>query len=1010
MGQIVIFRNGQAHLDLVSRGNRTVVSASQNKAILEDDSVTLRVASNSVLDIKVNDYFEVFGDFYRINQPPVVKKNNERSYEYDIVGQGVMFDLLRCKFFNADGTGFKTTFDFPIIGNLQLFLTVVANNMKRFSPLWEVGTIANSTETKTITFNSDSCLSALQKICQEFKTEFWVKSENGRFYIHTGQFGSTLPITFQYGKGKGLYSLSRKNVDEEGIINRLYVEGGSENIPADYRNFSEKLKFSNEGYIEDSTQIALEGLKEGSIEFSDIYPHRTGVISSVTSLTSFTDNSMDFDLNEREADGISTKYLVPGQTAKMHFNSGNLAGYQFEIAKYNHATKTFTIIPFDNGNGQVFPDANSGAFQFQAGDEYVLLDIYMPESYITNSENELLAKGKEQFYLAKQAKVAYDLEIADDYLSKLPKLPEIGDLIHIVDSALGIDKVIRVNAITRDFIDGGEWRNFRYKVTIADDYEIAFSSQMVLKVQEVKNFQSTLQLQQKTDGQVARNAYQFSKEFADNIVDNDGYYKAEKIRPLSIETKMISLGSRMQQFSIPDVLFFIENNNTSLRNTAGRLIHLTVTDNGAKTWDISANTINGISPNFNNIYAKANKNGKDATFVVSESAISVDSDPNYYYFEVGYLSSIIDGIRRIKTTYGFAQLNPSELSIGKIADPLGNNYIELLQDKINIKASVTFTGDSPALSQVQQRIDTSASNLQGQVNNAQNTANTALGNTQAQAANIDLLQHKTDFLTASTVQGNAIATGSLIVGNGLGANAGITGLGGNQDIFLWGGSDYSNRTKAPISLSRDGFLRVRNSAGQVIFEIGQKNGKAVFNIYNDAGNLVAEIGQAGIQFLNYVGESYTKYDARKIDAAWDEAAIARVIKNNIKYTFIDSSAPQLSEDNDWQLFNVELVVNSSLYHYSPGNNFESVGNQKYIGFYQSENKLGAKVADGIYVLYERMKVYKGNASAHDPRVLYPVESGSTYYFDGSYELQFTVYKMLNGQVSDSKVITISGYV
>ena len=107
--------------------------------------------------------------------------------------------------------------------------------MLRFSSHWEIG-IYNNTDTKTITFGDDSCLSALQKICQEFKTDFWITSQNGKFIINTGNFGKTVPIVFEYGKNKGLYSLTRTNVDDNNIINRLYVFGGSENIPNEYRN------------------------------------------------------------------------------------------------------------------------------------------------------------------------------------------------------------------------------------------------------------------------------------------------------------------------------------------------------------------------------------------------------------------------------------------------------------------------------------------------------------------------------------------------------------------------------------------------------------------------------------------------------------------------------------------------------------------------------------------------------------------------------------------------------
>lgn len=731
MGKIVI-RNGSNHLDLVSRGKRTINSATQNKVILSDDSVTIRVQSNSVLDIKINDTFEVYGDVYRINQMPSVTKYNEMSYEYDIVGQGLMFDLLRCKFFNADGTGVKTTRDFPLTGTIEVFLLALKANMQRLSADWEIGTYLNA-ETKTITFSDDTCLSALQKICQEFKTEFWVKAEGGKFKIHTGNFGSTLPQTLQYGKGKGLYNLSRKNVNENGIINRLYVDGGTQNIPANYRGFSDRLKFSDAGYIEDAALIAEHGLKEGSIVFDDIYPHRTGVISAVNGVFKFSDASMDFDLNEKEADGITTKYLVAGQTAKVHFNTGNLAGYEFEIKSYNHATKEFEIIQFDNQNGQKFPDTNSAAFQFAVGDEYVLLDIVMPQTYITNAETQLQTKGNEQFALLKQAKVSYDLNVAEDFLKTLAIPLQIGDMVRVVDLALGIDKTLRVNQITRNFIQNGEVKDYDYKIVIADAYEIAQSSKFALEIVKVKT-----------------------------IIDRQ--------------------------------------------------------------------------------------------------------DQNQYW-------------------------------LGK---------------KIS-----------------------------------------------AEEARVIELENKTDFLTETAIENNAVATGSLIVGNGTGANAGITGIGDTDAVRFWAGASFAGRETANWLMRENGIEEqwiLYNGAIKLLRRRGFINGNYYDDLYNPAndtlakrtavingfiteqwynnGILVYEVGKNGIYYVSEVPESYAvslMKEVSSISEAPDELALD-FCKDGI----------YINQKTQWNSY--------SSYLYSAGQNAYSESNKQYEGYKTTDGNKYISIPDGTYVL------------------------------------------------------------
>ncbi|QNS40182.1 hypothetical protein H0S70_07145 [Chryseobacterium manosquense] len=700
----IIKRNGIEHLNLVKRGERTIDSASLGQGMLTDDTVKYSVRSNSKLDVKINDTIEVFGNTYRINTLPTFKKTSNTEYSYEIEAQGLMYDLLRCKFFNADGEGFKTTTDFPLIGNLEVFLVAIRNNMHRFSANWEIGNFA-STETKMITFGDDTCLSALQKICQEFKTDFWVKTEGGKFKIHTGAFGSTLPIDFEYGKGKGLYNLSRKNVDSNGIVNRLYVNGGTDNIPAGYRAFSDALKFSDAGYIEDVNLIAEMGLIEGSIDFPDIYPKRTGVVSAVgSSKFKFHDSSMDFDLNEKEADG-STKYLIAGTSAKVHFNTGNLAGYEFEIKKggYNHTTKEFEIIPFTNQTGQKFPDEVAEAFQIGVGDEYVLLDIVMPQTYITNAEAELLTKANEQFALLKTVKVSYDLEVDPDYIKNLSTPISIGDYVRVKDANLGIDKVIRVQAITRNFITSNTPTPYNYKITLADSYEISFASQMVLDITEVKNVISVTNL---GDINLSKLGYKTTEELRNLVFDTDGYFDAENIKPFSIQTNMLTVGAQSQQLSC-SVVFLVNNagNPNQVETKAGALFSQTFN----KTWMIAGSVQTIPDNNSRYVYAKCSKNGTSGTIYFTQAQIKFDEDVNDYYFLLGILHTVTEGVRVLSITIGTTTINGGLIRTGIISSLDGQTYFNLNTGEI--KGKITFTNDSPAFQQMNDAIVIGGRNL-----------------------------------------------------------------------------------------------------------------------------------------------------------------------------------------------------------------------------------------------------------------------------------------------------------
>lgn len=701
MGQIIIFRNGVEHLSLFERNTRNIQTGSVTKTMLSDDSVSLVVNTASILDIKVNDYFILYGETYRINALPTIQKNSNSSYQYSIKAEGLMYDLLRCKFFNADGTGWKSELSFPLIGTLDVFLTVIVSNMTRFSDLWdfaptlvrsgggigEVGTGSGTRDetpepiTKSITFGNDSCLSALQKICQEFKTDFWIKTELGSFVIHTGAFGNTLPVVFEYGKGNGLYNLNRSNVNDDGMINRLYVTGGTENLPNEYRSFSTNLKFSDIGYIEDTGLIASMGLKEGSLELPEIYPHRTGSISALGSTKfKFIDASMDFDLNEKEVDGITTKYLKADTTAKIHFNTGNLAGYQFEIKKggYNNLTKEFEIIGIKTSSDQKIPDITAEAFQFAVGDEYVLLDIFAPESYITKAETELLAKADEQFLLKKQAQVSYSLNVDPLFLKELATPMNIGDYIRVQDSAMGVDKVIRINSITRNFIQNGEEFPYDYKMEIADTYEIDYASQIILEVQEIISINKIYNGGRLNNSLVGLKT---TRELQSMTFDTDGYFDPVNIRPNSIETNMLSVGAQSQQLSL-SVIFRVNADGfpNKVVSEVGKLFSQTYN----RTWDIPAATNTIPDNNARYIYGKVRKEFglTIGSILYSTEKITFDSDPNYYHFLLGILHTIVEGYRVLSLTYGTTTINGGLIRTGTISSMDGETFFNMDIGKI----------------------------------------------------------------------------------------------------------------------------------------------------------------------------------------------------------------------------------------------------------------------------------------------------------------------------------------
>ena len=77
---------------------------------------------------------------------------------------------------------------------------------------------------------------------------------------------------------------------------------------------------------------------------------------------------------------------------------------------------------------------------------------------------------------------------------------------------------------------------------------------------------------------------------------------------------------------------------------------------------------------------------------------------------------------------------------------------------------------------------------------------------------IGKLDQKTAFLNDTQIAGNVVATGTMIVGNTTGTQAGITGVGNaTKEVRFWAGSEFGGRYAAPFRVLQDGSLYATNA-------------------------------------------------------------------------------------------------------------------------------------------------------------------------------------------------------
>ena len=655
-----------------------ITKAEQSKQLMSDDVLNVEIISAESIDFRIGDYIEAFGQTYTLNQLPTDKKANARSFNYSLTFESEMYELL-------DGAWLlpENTYGDAFVGNLKDFLDILIENLERGDTVWELGTYPSETDNvyKTLSFPNSNCLQVLQSLCKEWEVEFEYVRENAKRILNIKtSVGSAFAFPFKYGRIGGAYSLERKTNTNKNVVTRLYAFGSADNLPSGYRSTKLCLpnKNRNQSYIENADYVAVYGHRENVRNFDTIKPERKGNITTVNSVVSFSDSSMDFDLNETDGNG-NTKWLIAGVNAKIEFLTGNLAGYSFEITAYNHTNKQFHLKQFHDENGLVFPNPDSAAFQIAVGDEYFISGIRVPDSYVTAAENKLNAEAQKYYNEYCKPHVDYSLELNPLYLKKIVNAGTSvvnvfapGDTIRIIDEDLGVDEEIRINSFTRDLLDP-----YSYKITLSDNVQFTTLQRVLGDLNELK---AVVKMNDLTNAAKARRNWLTMQDVLDSVFDTEGQYYSEKIKPLSIETTMLAVGAKSQQFVLRDVIFNpnYAGNAAVLNVSNGYLDHYTINDSGVKTWTLTGTTFSSLSSDTAYyIYAKCAKGGTTGTFTCETTKREFNADPVYYYFLIGTLSSAIDGARALSLTYGFSTINGQFIKSGRIESNSGDTYIDL---------------------------------------------------------------------------------------------------------------------------------------------------------------------------------------------------------------------------------------------------------------------------------------------------------------------------------------------
>lgn len=713
---IIITKPNGSRVPMESRATATAITAAkQTWALNAEDTIAITVVSPFPQSYGIGDVITVFGRDYRLNRLPKVSKTGMQEYQYDLEFEGIQYDLMRVTYdvnINTTNNQLQDIQGDSLTGDLKRFMEVLISNANRVFPgKWALGVCPETDCDNTLTFSeSDNCLSVLQTLCSEdkFGVEFEIERVNGVYVINIKKtIGQTLPFVLEYGKGKGLYSISRENVSSSNIVTRLKVYGSTENITSKYR--ADRLcmygKDKASSYIEKADAVAKYGIFEGRKNF-DIKPTFTGKVSSVVDgdVLSFIDTSFPFDINAKNASG-ETLYLISGVSAKVHFNSGNLAGYEFEVHAYDHATHKFTLVKQTDDRGNVFPSETSPAFQIGKNDTYKVLDIAYSRDIEEDAEKKLAEEGNKYYDQNSQPKVQYSVNVTKAFIENKLALSDgitnvfaPGDYLPIKDDEIGVDKSIRIKSFTRNVLDP-----YDYSLTISDTQTKGDITTRVIS--DLVEIDKVLTINNLKDPAQARANWRSSREVLNMVFDPEtgGYYK-EKITPESVDTMMLSVGAKSMQFGLINTVFEPNfNGNPNLfKWKGGVLTHYTIDPDKARSWVLADGTmaLQQNAPYY--IYAVCNRDNSAGTMSISTTQHKVEESPNVYFFLIGILGSIDADtkVRAISLTYGFTTINGRFIKTGRIESADGTTYFDLDQSEIGGRIVFTQNGQEKTLEEL----------------------------------------------------------------------------------------------------------------------------------------------------------------------------------------------------------------------------------------------------------------------------------------------------------------------
>lgn len=715
----------------------------QYKALMGDNYVEIKTEVPDYVEVPVGSWFDILGERYTLLQPQSVVKIHSRHYEITLRFEGAQASLQKYMYRDTEGS-----LKFSMTAKLSEHLALIISNLNSRETGWSY-TVAQEDTEKTITASHSTIAEILTSVVDIYKTEYQITGK--QIAIGKVEYDKSTPTPLEYGKGKGFVTgVKRENYSNEKQIDVLFVQGSERNIVlsdygAKYLHMppSQTVIVNSNNYDIDATGSSIykrgrntPGAVEGSLDLSDIYPKREGTIETVIAenveknFYNFTDSTIPAALDYNQC-------VIEGEKPVVAFQTGSLAGKEFEYSEYIHATRTFKIVPQEI-DGVTMPNAD--AFSLEQGNKYIVLNIKMPAAYIRDDASSTGASWQ----MAKEAA---------KYLSEheTPRFSFVGQLDQIWTSQL-VEGVPRWSTLSPKIKVGGhvlfkdasiENTGVTIRITGVKSYinrptapeielsNIAGATSISTALNKLEGETVAIRKESESALRFTKRGFRDARETAEALQAAIlGLDFSDAISPITLSTMQVLIGDPGLQFRYVNstttpvqVLDGISMNNTTkvLTAPAGIIQHMTlgITEikpnreaAAYKFWTIPQQLFDTSvldAAKYYYLYLQCNKADGAGAYVLTDTAKEIE-ETTVYNFLVGLLNSENEGARSWVILYGYTEILPGQITVDRIRSADNNTYFDLAAGEIGGK--IKFISTEGGLTDMAEWADTTEETIE----------------------------------------------------------------------------------------------------------------------------------------------------------------------------------------------------------------------------------------------------------------------------------------------------------